>query len=350
MKYIILLIIVIAVLYVHYRGRVRYRFWRQLSDHSTFTAPLNGFMYLFSRVPNTPYLRPEMFPELAILQQNWQVIRDEGLHLQQLEQIKAADKYNDAGFNSFFKTGWKRFYLKWYEDAHPSASQLCPQTTALLRDIPSVKAAMFATLPDGSRLPRHRDPYAGSLRFHLGPATPNDDRCFIEVDGQRYSWRDGEGVLFDETYIHYAENTSGENRLILFCDIERPMRYRWAQKVNHWLGRHLMSAASAPNDIGDRTGGINRAFRYIYQIRIVGKRLKNGIRRSITSSNGCSSAALPGLSGARFNPLAPVPRHGRQQTRHAAKAGYAGEGEPGADRAAEQEKAAVNGIAQQHPQ
>ena len=130
MKYIILLIIVIAVLYVHYRGRVRYRFWRQLSDHSTFTAPLNGFMYLFSRVPNTPYLRPEMFPELAILQQNWQVIRDEGLHLQQLEQIKAADKYNDAGFNSFFKTGWKRFYLKWYEDAHPSASQLCPHRAA----------------------------------------------------------------------------------------------------------------------------------------------------------------------------------------------------------------------------
>ncbi|WP_369071862.1 lipid A hydroxylase LpxO [Klebsiella quasipneumoniae] len=274
MKYIILLIIVIAVLYVHYRGRVRYRFWRQLSDHSTFTAPLNGFMYLFSRVPNTPYLRPEMFPELAILQQNWLVIREEGIRLQQLEQIKAADKYNDAGFNSFFKTGWKRFYLKWYEDAHPSASQLCPQTTALLRDIPSVKAAMFATLPDGSRLPRHRDPYAGSLRFHLGLATPNDDRCFIEVDGQRYSWRDGEGVLFDETYIHYAENTSGENRLILFCDIERPMRYRWAQKVNRWLGRNLMSAASAPNDASDRTGGINRAFRYIYQIRIVGKRLK----------------------------------------------------------------------------
>ncbi len=107
-------------------------------------------------------------------------------------------------------------------------------------------------------------------------------------------------MLFDETYIHYAENTSGENRLILFCDIERPMRYRWAQKVNHWLGRHLMSAASAPNDIGDRTGGINRAFRYIYQIRIVGKRLKNGIRRSITSSNGCSSAALPRLIWSAF--------------------------------------------------
>jgi aspartyl/asparaginyl beta-hydroxylase (cupin superfamily) len=34
--------------------------------------------------------------------------------------------------------------------------------------------------------------------------TPNDDRCFIEVDGIRYSWRDGEAVIFDETYIHWA--------------------------------------------------------------------------------------------------------------------------------------------------
>ncbi len=158
-------------------------------------------------------------------------------------------------------------------------------------------------------------------------------------------------MLFDETYIHYAENTSGENRLILFCDIERPMRYRWAQKVNHWLGRHLMSAASAPNDIGDRTGGINRAFRYIYQIRIVGKRLKKWNKTVYYIVKWLLFGGIaPAYLERVLTPLAPVPRHGRQQTRHAAKAGYAGEGEPGADRAAEQEKAAVNGIAQQHPQ
>lgn len=62
MKYIILLLFILCVVYVHYRGRVRYTFWRQLSDHSTFTAPLNVFMYLFSRVPTTPYLKPEQFP------------------------------------------------------------------------------------------------------------------------------------------------------------------------------------------------------------------------------------------------------------------------------------------------
>ncbi|ENE9462153.1 aspartyl/asparaginyl beta-hydroxylase domain-containing protein [Yersinia enterocolitica] len=236
-------------------------------------------MYLFSRVPGTPYLKQGLFPELGVLRDNWLKIREEGKALMEVQQIKASDKYNDAGFNSFFKTGWKRFYLKWYEDSHPSAMTLCPHTTTLLKGLPSVKAAMFAELPDGSRLPRHRDPYAGSLRYHLGLITPNDDRCFIDVDGTTYSWRDGEGVLFDETYIHYAENQSGQDRLILFCDIERPMRYRWTQWVNHWLGRNLMSAATAPNEEGDRTGGVNRAFKYIYAVRKVGKRLKAWNRR-----------------------------------------------------------------------
>ncbi|WP_425513489.1 aspartyl/asparaginyl beta-hydroxylase domain-containing protein, partial [Xanthomonas fragariae] len=49
----------------------------------------------------------------------------------------AADGYTDIGFNSFFRRGWKRFYLKWYGTAHPSAAELCPQTTALLHAIPT---------------------------------------------------------------------------------------------------------------------------------------------------------------------------------------------------------------------
>lgn len=274
MKYIVVFLFFLSVYYIHRRGKERYTFWRQLSDHSTFFAPLNTFMYLFSAVPSTPYLKLEAFPELEILGQNWQLIREEGMNLLAQQHVKASKKYDDAGFNSFFRTGWKRFYLKWYSSHHPSAAIHCPKTTALLKTLPSVKAAMFAELPDKSRLPRHRDPYAGSLRYHLGLMTPNDDRCHINVDGTLYSWRDGEGVIFDETYIHYAENTSGQNRLILFCDIERPLKYRWAQKLNYLMGRYLMSAAAAPNDETDDTGGVNRIFKYVYFIRRVGKRIK----------------------------------------------------------------------------
>lgn len=134
------------------------------------------------------------------------------------------------------------------------------------------------------------DPYAGSVRYHLGLFTPNDDRCFIEVDGQRHSWRDGEAVIFDETYVHWAENKSDQTRIILFCDIERPMKWRWAQAVNHWVGTTLMSAASSPNDENDSTGGINRIFKYVHAGRERGQRLKKGTVRPITPSSICASS------------------------------------------------------------
>ncbi|WP_235088527.1 aspartyl/asparaginyl beta-hydroxylase domain-containing protein [Chromobacterium sp. Beijing] len=216
----------------------------------------------------------QQFPELRTLNDNWQRIRTEALALSDGGAIKASDRYDDLGFNSFFKTGWKRFYLKWYDQPHPSAAKLCPYTTALLEGIPTVKAAMFASLPPGSRLVRHRDPFAGSVRFHLGLSTPQSEACYIEVDGERYSWRDGEAVLFDETYLHHAENATKHQRIILFCDIERPMRFRLAAWFNRRLSRLLLGAASAPNQDGDRTGALNRLFRYVQAVRLFGKRIK----------------------------------------------------------------------------
>ncbi|ECD0155056.1 lipid A hydroxylase LpxO [Salmonella enterica] len=270
---IIIGIFIISVIYAHSRGVEKQKLSRQLFDHSTFMAPINMFMTRFSTLPaKQPYFDTTAFPELQKLTENWQVIREEALRLQ--HHIKAAQANNDAGFNTFFKRGWKRFYLKWYSDAHPSAETLCPITTKLVNSIPSIKAAMFAELPPGAYLGKHRDPYAGSVRYHLGLSTPNDDRCFIEVDRQRHSWRDGEAVIFDETYVHWAENKTEQTRIILFCDIERPMKWRWAQSVNHWVGASLMSAASSPNDESDRTGAINRIFKYVHAARDAGQRLK----------------------------------------------------------------------------
>ena len=274
MKWGLLFIFIATVTYVHFRGKVRLSYWRQLIDHSALMAPINVFMYLFSKVPATPYLPAAMFPELTPLSENWQVIRDEAINLRNHQQIQAAKKNDDAGFNSFFKTGWKRFYLKWYNASHPSASVLCPRTVALLQDIPSVKAAMFAELPPGATLNPHRDPYAGSIRYHLGLSTPNDTNCFIQVDGERYSWRDGEFVFFDETFIHEAHNHTDADRIILFCDVERPMRYRWAQAINHFLGSTLITAASSPNQSGDQTGVINKLFKYVWLVGQYRRRLK----------------------------------------------------------------------------
>jgi beta-hydroxylase len=159
-----------------------------------------------------------------------------------------------------------------------SATEKCPRTLALLRQIPSVKAAMFASLPPGATLVRHRDPYAGSLRFHLGLVTPNDPACFIEVDGQRYHWRDGEAVMFDETFIHHAANTTDHQRVVLFCDIERPLWTAPMRWFNRFFAKHVMAAAASQNVEGEAIGGLNTFFYYGYQLRIQAKKLKSSHR------------------------------------------------------------------------
>jgi beta-hydroxylase len=261
----LLLLFLGSTFYVHMRGKARLPVLRQFVNHSALFAPYNALMYLFSGVPSKPYLDRSRFPELDVLKDNWEVIRDEAMHLFDEGYIRAAEKNNDAGFGSFFKKGWKRFYLKWYDKPLPSAERLCPKTVALVSAIPNVRGAMFALLPGGCHLNPHRDPFAGSLRYHLGLATPNSDACRIYVDGQAYAWRDGEDVMFDETYVHWVKNETEQTRVILFCDIERPLSNRLITGINRWISS-LLGRATAPQNLADeRVGGINQAYAWSKQ-------------------------------------------------------------------------------------
>ena len=274
--FVLFALYVASVLYVHLRGRARLRFGRQLFDHSGLFAPYNLLMYAFSAVPSRAILDRSRFPHLDPLRDSWRTIRDEASHLFDEGYIRAAEKHNDAGFGSFFKEGWKRFYLKWYGEPLPSAHALCPQTVALLESIPSVKAAMFALLPPGSKLNPHRDPYAGSLRYHLGLITPNSDDCLIFVDGQPYSWRDGEDIVFDETYVHWAENKTDQTRVILFCDVERPLHTSVVRAINRVFSRVVGRATATQNVATERVGAINRLYGFAHR---VGERKKAFKRR-----------------------------------------------------------------------
>lgn len=273
-KLVAFYLLVASATYVHLRGRVRHPILRQLTDHSTLVAPYNVLVYLFSAVPNRPFVNVDTFPELRRLTDNWQMLRDEGLALVADGHIRAAVSYNDLGFNSLYRRGWKRFFVKWYDAPLPSAQSLCPKTVALVQSIPTVNAAMFALLPPGGDIGRHRDPFAGALRYHLGLATPNSEACRIIVDGEPYHWSDGEAVVFDETFIHWAENRTDQPRLILFCDIERPLTNRVMRTINHWVELTWMRASQTDNAVGDHVGILNRIFEFVYRLRLVGKALK----------------------------------------------------------------------------
>jgi beta-hydroxylase len=151
--------VAVWALYVHSRGRDRLVFRRQVCDHSTFLAPYNCLVYLFSGVELTPILDVRDFPQLRLLREHWRTIRDEAARIYALGHIRASETHDDLGFNSFFRRGWKRFYIQWYGDALPSAQRLCPRTVELVRSIPGLHGAMFALMEPHTHVGKHRDPF-----------------------------------------------------------------------------------------------------------------------------------------------------------------------------------------------
>ena len=84
--------------------------------------------------------------------------------------------------------------------------------------------------------------------------------------------------MFDETYIHHAQNSTQSQRIILFCDIERPLAFAPVRALNRLFARHVMAAASSQNTDVESVGVINRVFGQIYKARLAAKRLKTSNR------------------------------------------------------------------------
>jgi beta-hydroxylase len=263
---VMLALVAACIVYVYrLRGEARYN---SLTEYFRkgwpIFSPFNCVLYMTTLSRGSKaILDPAEFPELDLLRQNWQTIREEGLELVRQNYIDAAKRpgtagYYDVGFRTFFKNGWSRFYLNWYGYTHHSAKRLCPRTVELLRKVPTVRGAMFAFLPRRSQLTRHADPIAISLRYHLGLATPNSDACFINVNGRDQSWRDGEVIMFDETYLHYVRNDTDCDRLILMCDIQRPLNPLGA--LFNYFYQGVTRASVVPNTPEDHRGLANRIF------------------------------------------------------------------------------------------
>ena len=261
------------------RGKTRYASVDEYLRHAwPIFSPANCFLYLFTQQRGKgPILHTSDFPELTSLQENWQTIRDEAIELRRNHYFESINEpgqpgHYDIGFRTFFKYGWRKYYLTWYGHTHQSALASCPKTVELLRKIPSVKGAMLSTLPPGGKLTRHVDPLACSLRYHLGLATPNSDDCYITVDGNSYSWSDGEAFMFDETYLHSVDNHSDDDRLILMCDIQRPTFFLGG--LLNWFLIKFLATTVVPNTEEDKAGIGNKIFAMSVPILSWSKELK----------------------------------------------------------------------------
>lgn len=227
----------------------------QSSLFTALTAPLNAATHISTPtwlkkdLAHSGILKPtaQLFPHLNLLRENFDAIRDEAL----ASLDKSGKIMNDMYFQGIADEGWKRLYIKWHGPIDPLAKKECPFTCSLIEKMPEVSVAMFSILMPGSKILPHHGPAKMCLRYHLGLSTPNDPKCSITLNGEKYSWKDGEDVMFDDTLMHEVHNNTDKKRIILFLDVERPQE-GILRGVSKWAMKKFGPMTSRSNDVQEK--------------------------------------------------------------------------------------------------
>jgi len=118
---------------------------------------------------------------------------------------------------------WKVYYLYAMGEKPAANRARCPRTAAALDRIPDLFQAFFSILDGGKSVPAHYGPYRGYIRYHLGLIVPAENPPSIRVKDQHYTWKEGESVLFDDSWNHEVYNEAKDRRVVLIVDVRRPM-------------------------------------------------------------------------------------------------------------------------------
>ncbi len=208
------------------------------------TLPYTAFLKLF--VSNPPIVDLEKyFPEYRVLEDNWETIREECLRVLQNEE--KIPKFHEVDsiqklISAHDEVPWRTFGIKAFDRfVEPNAS-LVPKTRELLEGLPRVNLAMFSILGPGKRIPRHFGFFKGIFRYHLGLIVPEGE-CYIINGGEKYYWKEGESVLFDDTYFHEVWNNTEGTRVVFFADVYRDNSLpKWLRPLNRHMTQLLASS------------------------------------------------------------------------------------------------------------
>ena len=132
---------------------------------------------------------------------------------------------------------WQTFFLAGIGMDCSANAAHCPETMRVLRMIPHMKTAFFSILAPRKHIPAHRGAYNGLLRLHLGLQVPAPaERCRARIGNTIRHWREGEVLVFDDTYDHEVWNDTDGYRVVLFVDFARPMHAPWGWLNERFLG------------------------------------------------------------------------------------------------------------------
>ena len=236
-------------------------------DYHIFKSIANGFFGLFIGRKTRPtfFNITKAYPELdhvtrahAAIQKEFDRLIGEWKELPQYHDVDPGER----NISATTPKRWNVFVLEITGHKPAQNRACCPETCRALEKVPNMIQAFFSILDPGKSVPEHEGPYLGYLRYHLGVRVPAQNPPKLIVNGQDYVWKEGEAVLFDDSWPHSVVNTSKEPRAVLIVDVRRPLpliadlcnRFITDVIARHTYGRSVARRAEA----FARAGGAQR--------------------------------------------------------------------------------------------
>lgn len=190
--------------------------------------------FYFPGLPDGPYHDPFLHPWTQSLVDAWETIRDEGLQLlrtagalEDFMGFKPGEQTEGYVSGTGPKPAWDAFFFYRHGKTYAENHQCAPKTAALLQaaELCHIRGqapeVCFSVLQPGTHLLPHYGVTNARLVMHLPLIVPPD--CALNVlDEGAHHWREGEPMMFDDSFQHEAWNRSDRPRMILLMDCWNP--------------------------------------------------------------------------------------------------------------------------------
>ena len=211
-------------------GPWTYRFWREL------IRPLYNRTLLNPAVVNAD----EYFPEHNELLDNFIEIRSEVLAV-------ALSGNRLPTYHDYFKQqkslyvdkkAWGMLPLRGYGFNYPENQNYFPTLKSFLKRHRNVVSASISFFPPGKILRPHKGPFKFVWRYHLPLLVTELPKartsCELTIDEKTYFLKEGQGFLWDDTFMHSASNQSDQARIVILFDVFRDDQPAWLKFLS-WL-------------------------------------------------------------------------------------------------------------------
>jgi aspartate beta-hydroxylase len=190
--------------------------------------------FYFPDLPPGPYHDPFLQPWAQQLLGSYPGIRSEAIRVLKEDQrladfleFPAGSKVEEYLQGAGPRPSWEALFFYRHGQRFDENHVRCPQTSAALESIELCRIAdqapeiCFSVLSPGSHIMPHYGVTNTRLVMHLPLLVPQDCALRI-VDGGEHCWREGELMMFDDTFQHEAWNRSASTRMILLMDCWNP--------------------------------------------------------------------------------------------------------------------------------